>query len=90
MGYTNKELKENIDNLKTRRKSLVDEIKNLDKELLILEKTYSKNEIKYFFDKGMCSSCKEKLSIDDIKYEIVYCDCCRDADSVLDWNSHLT
>lgn len=90
MKFENKELKENIDNLKSRRRSLVDEIKNLDTELLILQKTYNNKEINYYFEKCLCACCQEDLSVDDIKCSTVYCESCREADSVLDWNSKLT
>jgi hypothetical protein len=88
--YKNKELKENIDNIKTRRKTLLDEIKFLDEKLFILQKTYNNKETEYYFDRGMCSCCQEDLSVDDIKCSTVYCESCREADSVLDWDSKLT
>lgn len=89
MRYKNKVLKEKIDNLNLKRLSLVNEIKNLDTELVILEQTYTKEEINYYFKIGLCSSCKEDLSLDDIKYNTIYCESCREADSVLDWNCKL-
>jgi hypothetical protein len=53
--YKNKELKENIDNIKTRRKTLFHLIKFLDEKLFILQKkTYNNKEIEYYFDRGMC------------------------------------
>lgn len=90
MNFEDKELKEKINNLKSRRKIIINEIKNLDAELLVLQKTYSKKEIEYYFERGLCSYCKSDLSVDDIKYNTVYCELCREADSVLDWNSKLT
>lgn len=90
MGY-DIDLKNQIDILNKKRNTLFNELKIIDNEITKLEKQYHTNKIKCNFDKGICSCCYDKLMEDDIKYEIIYCETCRDNDSVLDYhgNCHI-
>lgn len=88
MSYIS-DLKQKIDILNIKRKSLYRELKMLDKEICILEKEYNISQIKLNFMKGICNSCHDNLTIHDIKYKIIYCQECRENDSVLDFNSRL-
>ena len=54
----------------------------LDKKNKLLDKL----RIKKFFESKKCSSCYQDLSEEDCKNNIIYCEECRDTDSVLNFN----
>lgn len=80
--YKNELLRGEIEHLKSKRKRLYVELRKLDDELTLKQK--------FYFIKGLCSSCEGRLSDEDIEYKTIYCQECRDNDSVLDWNCTLS
>ena len=87
--YKNELLKAEIKCLENKTQSLIIELNLLNITLTEKNNYYFESEKKFYFEKGVCGSCYEKLSQYDIKYKTIYCEECRENDSVLDWNSKL-
>ena len=72
-------------------KKLNDECRKLEKSLKECQelyckkyKEYSETKIRKTFKDGLCSNCYNKLSKEEIEYEMVYCGDCLETDSCLD------
>jgi hypothetical protein len=85
--YKNELLKGEIEYLEKKEKELRKELKLLNINLTEKKKMYYDSEKKFYFEKGLCSSCQFELSKDEIKDKIIYCEECRNNDSVLDYHS---
>ena len=88
--YKDEILSGEIQHLNKMRKELADKLKALDEQLLKKQLQYNKNKDLFYFKKGICGSCQYKLSEEDLKYKMKYCDECRENDSVLAWNCRLS
>lgn len=86
--YKDEILKGEIQCLENNKKELLIQLHLLNLKLTEKNNIYYENKKKFYFEKGLCSSCESELSEDDIKYKIIYCEECRENDSVLDWNSN--
>lgn len=65
-------------------------IKEYKRLLETLEKRYKKEKIKFYYTNKKCSNCFEDLTDTDIYNETVYCESCRETDSILDYNCHIS
>jgi len=83
MKYVNKQLSEEIELLKRKRKEIVDELRKIDNELVVKEKNYRDATISFNKSKNICSCCLELLDNYEIKEDMIYCEECKMSDSCL-------
>jgi hypothetical protein len=88
--YNNETLKQEIDALNKKRTQLVHELTKLNSKIFIKTKVYNDCKTLFYFSNGICSSCYCNLTNDDIEDETIFCEECRDNDSVLDYNAKLS
>ena len=79
-----------IEFFKCQIRNIETSIKEHKQILKTLEKRYKKEKIKFYYTNKKCSNCFEDLTDTDIYNETVYCESCRDNDSVLDYNCHIS
>ena len=83
MKYVNKQLSEEIELLKRKRKEIVDELRKIDNELVVKEKNYRDATISFNKSKNICSCCLELLDNYEIKEDMIYCEECKMSNSCL-------